>query len=250
LTPGPREWDAEEYESLARPQDAWGLRILGMLDLKGDETVLEAGCGTGRDTERLLKLLPHGRVIALDGSARMLELLTRRLAGKLDRVDVIQADLAAPLELPSPVDVVFSVAAFHWIQDHAALFRNLATVLRRGGRLVADCGGFGNVAQVSAAVEQVTGRPGEEGVWNFAHPDETRRILEESGFSNVKVHLHSEPAEFLEGREFERYLHSVVLGSHLARMPFAQHAEFVRSVAALLPDRRVDYVRLTISASR
>lgn len=172
MTPGPREWDAEEYESLARPQDAWGLRILGMLDLKGDETVLEAGCGTGRDTERLLKLLPGGRVIALDGSARMLELLTRRLAGKLDRVDVIQADLAAPLELPSAVDVVFSVAAFHWIQGHAALFRNLAAVLRRGGRLVADCGGFGNVAQVSAAVEQVTGRPGEEGVWNFAR---TRR---------------------------------------------------------------------------
>ena len=250
MSGAPREWDAEEYDDLARPQDAWGLRILGRLPLAGDETVLEAGCGTGRDTARLLRRLPAGRVIALDGSARMLELARKRLAADLDRVRLLQADLRRPLDLATPVDAVFSVAAFHWIPDHLSLFRNLAAVLRPGGLLAADCGGRGNIAQVSAAIEQVTGVPGEEGVWNFAGPEETRLRLESAGFENIEVQLHGEPAGFGSDEEFRRFLRSVILGSHLARMPPAEQAEFVESVASRLPGRRVDYVRLTISASR
>ena len=160
MTPEPREWDAAGYDALAEPQSRWGLRILERLELRGDETVLEAGCGTGRDTERLLSRLPHGRVIAVDGSARMLEELRRRLPGRLDRVEVRLADLARPLELRSRVDAVFSVATFHWIEDHESLFRNLASVLKPGGRLAADFGSRGNIAEVSAAVEEVTGVPG------------------------------------------------------------------------------------------
>lgn len=250
MTGAPREWDAEEYEHLARPQDSWGLRILAMLSLDGDETVLEAGCGTGRDTARLLRRLPKGRVFALDGSARMLELARIRLAGSLDRVELVHGDLRQPLELPSPVDVVFSVAAFHWIPDHLELFRNLAGALRPGGRLVADCGGRGNIAQVSAAIEQVTGVPGEQGVWNFAGPEETRLRLRDAGFENIEVQLHSEPAEFENDHEFRRFLKSVILGSHLAGMPVSQQAGFVDSVASRLPGRSIDYVRLTIGARR
>lgn len=244
----PREWDADSYETLAHPQDAWGLRILGMLELNGDETVLEAGCGTGRDTARLLEKLPRGRVIALDGSVRMLELLRTRLADRMDRIEVVHADLAAPLPAVGPVDVVFSVAAFHWIADHDALFRQLAGAMRPGGRLAADCGGRGNVAQVSAAVEKVTGIPGEVGVWNFAGPEQTERRLSAAGFSEIDVQLHSEPAVFAGGNDFERYLETVVLGSHLAAMQPGERRDFVRAVAQQLPDRRIDYVRLTIRA--
>ncbi|MEX0790724.1 MAG: class I SAM-dependent methyltransferase, partial [Actinomycetota bacterium] len=188
----PRDWDAEAYERLAEPQDAWGLRILGLLDLAGDETVLEAGCGTGRDTARLLERLPNGRVVALDGSARMLDRLRIRLAGDMDRIEVVQADLARPLPLKEPVDVVFSVAAFHWVQDHAALFKNLAAVMRPGARLVADCGGTGNIARVSAAVERVTGVPAEPGIWNFSEPETVRLRLAAAGFTDVQVELHGD----------------------------------------------------------
>lgn len=245
----PREWDAPAYERLAGPQAAWGLRILGLLELRGDEVVLEAGCGTGRDTARLLDKLPRGRVIALDGSRRMLELLRDRLADRMDRVDLVHADLAAPLTV-GPVDLVFSVAAFHWIADHDALFRNLAAVLRPGGRLVADFGGRGNVAQVSAAVEGITGVPAEQGTWNFAGAGETAGRLKAAGFSKVEVQLHSEPAFFEDPALFEQYLETVVLGSHLAGLPEVQRPAFVRAVAERLPERRVDYARLTVSAYR
>lgn len=80
-----------------------GVEDSKLLDLAGDETVLEAGCGTGRDTARMLERLPNGRVIALDGSARMLERLRLRLAGQMDRIEVVQADLSHPLPLKEPL---------------------------------------------------------------------------------------------------------------------------------------------------
>lgn len=246
----PRDWDAEAYESLAEPQDAWGLRILGLLDLAGDETVLEAGCGTGRDTARLLERLPRGMVIALDGSARMLDRLQARLAGRLDRIEVLQADLERPLPVNGLVDVVFSVAAFHWVQDHGALFRNLAEVMRPGARLVADCGGKGNIARVSAAVETVTGVPAEPGIWNFSDPETVRSKLATAGFKDVQVELHGESVRLPERQILERFLTSVVLGSHLGKLPVGERARFVEQVADHLPGGEIDYVRLTISAIR
>src|SRR5215470_3228907 len=104
----PREWDAATYDALPLPHERWGRRTLDRLPLEGHEHVLDAGCGTGRDTALLLDRLPDGRVTAVDGSRRMLERLRERLADRLDRVDVVEADLTEPLALPAPVDAVFS----------------------------------------------------------------------------------------------------------------------------------------------
>jgi trans-aconitate 2-methyltransferase len=75
----PRDWDAETYDRIADPQFRWGASVVGWLDLDGNETVLDAGCGTGRVTELLAERLPRGRVVALDGSASMIEQAGRRL---------------------------------------------------------------------------------------------------------------------------------------------------------------------------
>jgi trans-aconitate 2-methyltransferase len=246
-----REWDATTYDSLPLPHLRWGRRTLARLPLTGNETVLEAGCGTGRDTEALLDALPQGRVVAVDGSARMLERLRERLAvrpGGRDRVEAIQADLTEPLPLREPADAAFSVATFHWIHDHDTLFANIARALRPGARFVADCGGAGNVAAVSAAVADLLGEP--TATWNFAGPDETRERLARAGFTDVEVALVPDPARLEPGEEFHRYLATVVLGAQLDRIPPDGHEAFVRAVASRLREPVVDYVRLEFSARR
>ncbi|WP_329259703.1 class I SAM-dependent methyltransferase [Actinoallomurus sp. NBC_01490] len=243
-----REWDAAAYDSLPLPHLRWGRRTLERLSFAGDETVLEAGCGTGRDTEALLDRLPHGRVVAVDGSARMLQRLRERLAGRLDRVEAIQTDLLAPLPVAEPADAAFSVATFHWIHDHDTLFANIARALRPGARFAVDCGGKGNVARVRAAIEDVLGEP--TGMWNFAGPEETRERLERAGFTDVEVTLVEDPARLEPGEQFHSYLAIVVLGAHLDRIPPAEHRAFVEAVAARLDEPVVDYVRLTFTATR
>lgn len=243
-----REWDATTYDSLPLPHLRWGRRTLDRLSFAGHETVLEAGCGTGRDTEALLDAVPRGQVIAIDGSARMLERLRARLDGRLDRVEVIRADLTEPLPVPAPADAAFSVATFHWIHDHDTLFAGIARALRPGAPFAADCGGRGNVAAVRTAVEDVLGGPTR--MWHFAGAEETRERLERAGFTDVEARLVPDPARLEPGEQFHSYLRTVVLGAHLDRIPPAEHEAFVRAVADRLDEPVVDYVRLEFSARR
>ena len=251
----PREWDAVRYDALPLPHLRWGRRTIDRLDPATDATVLDAGCGTGRDAEMLLARLSIGRVVAVDASQQMLDRLRERLVGDLDRVDIVLADLGAPLPVSGPVDAVMSVAAFHWVPDHDALFTNLAAVLRPGGRLATDCGGAGNIARVSAAVDQVLGQSSSStsqtsSPWNFAGVEETRQRLTAAGFVDLDVRLRSDPARFRDRAELGEYLHTVVLGGQLERLPEDQHQGFVDAVADRLPEPVVDYVRLEITATR
>ncbi|MGW5350779.1 class I SAM-dependent methyltransferase [Streptomyces sp. NPDC004031] len=244
----PREWDAKTYDSLPLPHLGWGRRTLGRLELRGDERVLDAGCGTGRDTEGLLDRLPQGQVVAVDGSVRMLDQLRERLSGRLDRVEVVHADLTKPLPFDGEVDAVFSVAAFHWIEDHAALFSSLAGRMRPGARLVTECGGQGNIAAVNAAVAEVTGEARD--AWEFAGVEDTRQRLAEAGFTDVEVQLRPDPARFEPGEQLEAFLATVVLGAYLDAMAEDDREPFVKAVAARLAEPVVDYVRLEIAATR
>ncbi|WP_203566486.1 class I SAM-dependent methyltransferase [Aestuariimicrobium ganziense] len=239
------EWDATSYDALPLPHVAWGRGVLDRLDLRGEEHLLDAGCGTGRDAEAALERWPGLRVTGVDASQAMVEAARERLG---DRATVLLADLTQPLPLDEPVDAVMSVAAFHWVADHRSLFANLAAVLVPGGRLVSDCGGLGNIANVEEGLEAVTGRP-KRGV-EFAGVDQTRRDLQEAGFVVEDVRLRRDPIRLRDDAQLEAYLATVCLGNYLAELPEQEQPSFVRGVRLAMPEPVVDYVRLEIEAHR
>ena len=246
----PRDWNAASYERMSAPLEAMGRDVLDRLDLSGDERVLDAGCGTGRVTAALVDRLPRGEVVAVDGSPAMVEEARARLG---DSADVRVADLLE-LELDRPVDAILSTATFHWIKDHDRLFVNLLAALKPGGRLVAQCGGAGNVAELDKAAKLVGARgpytsalAGWEGPWNFAAPRETAERLHRLGWVDVWTWLHDVRVEPDDPRE---YLGTVALGSHLERLEPDLREPFVDAVIAELPEPVVEYVRLNILARR
>jgi trans-aconitate 2-methyltransferase len=244
----PRDWDARTYDRVADPQTRWGTTVLDRLPLDGDERVLDAGCGSGRVTELLADRLPDGRVVALDGSASMVEAARERLARFGDRIEYVVADLAQPLPIDGQVDAVLSTAVFHWVLDHDALFHNLAAVTRPGGRLVAQCGGAGNIASVLRVLAQVgDGWLGEK---HFATPLATTRRLDDAGYVDIECWLSDEPTRFEPGEPFETFLRTVILGAHLERLPPEARDAFVHEVAERMDEPVVDYVRLNILARR
>jgi trans-aconitate 2-methyltransferase len=251
MNTGPREWDAETYDAIADPQFEWGVEVLEGLDLAGDETVLDAGAGSGRVTERLLERVPHGRVIALDGSGDMIAKARERLR---DRVDYLVMDLAE-LELPRPVDLVFSTATFHWVLDHNNLFHRVHDVLRPGGRLVAQCGGEGNVAGLAKAIAAAAADPeiaphfqGMSAMWNFAGPEETEERLKRAGFDEIHCELAPKPVRPERPRD---YVAASGLGPHLSHLPEDLRDRFIDSVMSQLDEPvTLDYVRLNLNARR
>jgi trans-aconitate 2-methyltransferase len=249
-----RGWNADVYHRVSGPHVAWAQAILDRLELTGEETVLDAGCGSGRVTALLLERLPRGRVIAVDNSETMLA----RAREELDpaRADVREADLAhLQLGASEQVDAVFSNAVFHWIADHDALFASLARALAPGGRLSAQCGGAGNVAAVHAAAVAAAADSGVaarlqgwSGPWNFATPEQTEARLHAAGFDEARCWLETWPVEPEEPRT---YLEAVCLGPHLERLAAHEREPFLDAVMARLGEQpTLDYVRLNIVATR
>jgi trans-aconitate 2-methyltransferase len=240
----PREWNATSYERVSGPQEQWGRDVLDRLELDGDERVLDAGCGTGRVTAALLERLPRGELLAVDGSHAMVEEARQRFG---DRVHVFQSDLL-DLRLEEPVDAILSTATFHWISDHDRLFARLHAALKPGGRLVAQCGAYGNVENVQAAAKRVhhPALEGWEGPWNFATTHETAARLTRAGFKDVWTWSQQWPVAPEDPHEF---LSTVVLGAHLDRLPEPDRDAYVDAVIAELDQPVVvDYVRLNMLA--
>jgi trans-aconitate 2-methyltransferase len=249
MNTGAREWDAETYDAVSDPQFEWGMEVLERLELRGDEVAVDAGCGSGRVTAELVDRLPDGRVIAVDGSEAMVAKARERLG---ERAEYLVADLTE-LQLEEPVDLVFSTATLHWIQDHDCLFRQLRGALKPGGRLVAQCGGHGNVAAHTRAIVAVASDPdygqhlgGAESLWNFASPEETEPRLRDAGFADVRCWLQPKPVQPARPLEF---ISTVTLGPILDQLPPEKRRPFAEAVLEQESDPLVlEYVRLNIEA--
>ena len=249
---GTTDWDARRYDRLASPQEEWARSVLERLPLEGGETVLDAGCGSGRVTKLLLERLPRGRVIAVDGSASMIEQAREALAGYGDRVRIVHADLLE-LDLDKEADAVFSNATFHWILDHERLFERLHAALRSRGRLAVQCGGEGNVAEWRAAIELAATLPefgsyfeGWSGPWNFAGPEVTEERLEAAGFGKVRCWLEERVVEPDDPRDFVAV---VGLAAHHERLPERLREPFTDAVLEELTlPLTLRYVRLNMEA--
>ena len=249
--PPQRDWDAGSYDRVSEPQLAWAREQLGRLTLRGDEIVLDAGCGSGRVTALLAELVPNGSVYAVDVAPSM---VAHARAALGDRATVLCQDLVE-LDLPEPVDVVFSNATFHWVPDHDALFAAIHRSLKPGGRLLAQCGGRGNIDRFRRLADEVAREPpfaswfaGWTGPWNYASADETAGRLRAAGFTDVEAWLTEKPTQLDDPRPFVR---TVCLVRHLDRLPPERHEEFIDSVLARCEHPFVlDYVRLNMTATR
>jgi trans-aconitate 2-methyltransferase len=170
------------------------------------------------------------------------------------------ADLQA-LPAEEAVDVVFSTATFHWVLDHPRLFRHLFASLRPGGRLVAQCGGAGNLDRFHHRAEALLRAPrfsrffeGWTDPWEFASAEVTAARLREAGFVEVETSLTPAPTTFDGAEAFRVFTERVVLRNHLARLPEELSAEFSATLAEQAardtPAYTLDYVRLNMSAKR
>jgi trans-aconitate 2-methyltransferase len=257
-----REWNARVYDRVSTPQQDWGVAVLDRLRLRGDELVLDVGCGTGRLTEKLLERLPRGRAVGVDQSGNMLEIAREQLAPRFgSRIAFARADAAA-LPFAGAADVIFSTATFHWVLDHDRLFASLRAALKPGGRVVAQCGGGPNLERVHTRCLRLMREPAFAphftswtSPWEFADAETTTHRLERAGFVDVRAHVHASPVLQPDAAAYREFVEHVICRPHLRHLPdHTLRARFMDRLTADAshdsPPFQLDYWRLNFEARR
>ena len=257
-----REWNSAAYHRLSAPQVSWGKKVLSRLSLRGDEVVLDAGCGTGRLTAELLEALPKGYVVGVDVSQNMLHSAREHLASQFGaRLSLVLCDFLH-LSFEHAFDGIVSTAAFHWVLDHDKLFANLHNALLPGGWLEAQCGGGPNIARLRARAEALAATPkfaayfaGFREPWLFQDAEAAASALERAGFVEVETSLEAAPTLLEDADQYGEFVRNIIFRRHLEALPTEElRAKFIESLtqqaAADDPPFLLDYWRLNLRGRR
>jgi trans-aconitate methyltransferase len=226
------EWNAADYAENSAVQLAWARELLASLPLRGDEHVLDVGCGDGKITAEIARAVPRGSATGIDASAPMIAFARATFPG-LD----FQVMDARQIQFARPFDLVFSNAALHWVDDHRAFLRGAAQVLRPGGRLVVSCGGRGNGQAMAVALHVVMRRKRWRDWFRampmpyfFYGPEVYRSWLDHEGFPNAHVELTPRDAAYEGVPGLIAWLRTAWL-PYTQRVPAAERYAFIAAVA-------------------
>jgi trans-aconitate 2-methyltransferase len=179
------QWNPADYARHSKGQEVFARELIASLTLQPDEDVLDVGCGDGRMTSEIAKLVPAGRVVGVDRSAEMVAFAAEHFP--FSNLSFQVADAAA-LPFHEQFDVVYSSAVLHWVQDHNAALTGIARSLRPGGRCLLQMGGNGNGVEMTKAFEWAGAKP-TGFTYAFHGDEEYRGMVEAAGLRVDSVEL-------------------------------------------------------------
>jgi trans-aconitate methyltransferase len=256
-------WDAAEYTQHSAEQFKWARELTEKLHLRGDETVLDIGCGDGRATALIAAQLLEGRVIGIDSSPEMIELAVdhhAKAGGPNLRFELMDVREMAYVEW---FDVAFSNAVLHWIKDHLQMLHRVNKALKKGGHLLFQMGGRGNAHAIIRILDELLKNPKWSPFFaDFLFPygfygvDDYQLWLSQAGFKPRRVELIPKDMTHKGKDGFAGWIRSTWL-PYLSKIPGQMKEAFIEAIldAYLFehpPDKdglvHVDMVRLEVEA--
>ncbi len=244
-------------------QQTWAREIIARLNLRGDERILDVGCGDGKVTAELARAVPRGSVTGTDASAEMIAFATKTFPRQKNPNLKFEVMDARRITFPKKFDLVFSNAALHWVDDHQAFLSGVASVLKPGGRLAVSCGGKGNAHDVFLALRpEMRLKKWREFFrrmplpYHFYAPGDYEKWLPKAGFKMLKLALTPKDAAYAGSEGLATWLRTTWI-PYAQRVPEALREEFIAAVTARYlakhpPDKSgqvlVRMVRLEIDA--
>jgi trans-aconitate methyltransferase len=236
VSPSNNVWNAAGYAAHSAVQQSWARELIAQLNLRGDEHVLDVGCGDGKVTAEIARAVPRGHVVGTDASPQMIAFAEKMFPAKKNPNLEFHVLDARKIKWPRPFDLIFSNAALHWVDDHEKVLRGAAAVLKPGGQLVVSCGGKGNAQDVFLAL-----RPEMRSArWRayfrqmpapyfFYTPGDYEKWLPKAGFKINSLKLAPKDAPYAGAEGFAAWLR-VTWIPYVQRVPEDLREEFITAV--------------------
>lgn len=236
-TVGTARWNAAEYAANSAVQQTWARELIAKLNLRGDERILDVGCGDGKVTAEIARAVPRGAVTGIDASAEMIAFAKETFPrGKFSNLEFRVMD-ARKIRLARRFDLVFSNAALHWVDDHEQFLRGAAAALGVGGRLVVSCGGKGNAHDVFVALRpEMRLKQWREFFrkipepYFFYAPDAYKKWLAKARFQTHSIRLAPKDATYPGVNGFSAWLRTTWI-PYVQRVPPSAREEFIAAIA-------------------
>jgi trans-aconitate 2-methyltransferase len=257
------KWNAADYAANSVVQQAWARELIAKLHLRGNEHILDVGCGDGKVTAEIARAVPNGSVTGIDASEEMITFAKKTFPRNKGANLEFQVMDARKIKFERQFDLVFSNAALHWVDNHQKFLSGAASVLKPGGRLVVSCGGKGNAQDVFVALRPELRlkqwreffRKMPEPYFFYA-PEEYKKWLAKSDFKIQGIQLVPKDATYPGIDGFATWIRTTWI-PYAQRVPENMREEFIaavtkRYVAKHPPDAdnrvHVRMVRLEIDA--
>ena len=233
------KWNAAAYAANSVVQQSWARELIAKLNLRGDEKILDVGCGDGKVTAEIARAVPDGLVVGIDASAEMIAFAKKTFPAKKFanlKFQICDARKISPQKFGKKFDFVFSNAALHWVDDHRKILRGAASVLKSGGRLVVSCGGKGNAHEVFLALRpEMRLKRWREFFrqmpmpYFFYAPGDYEKWLPKFGFKIQKLKLAPKDATYEGADGFATWLRTTWI-PFVQRVPENVREEFIAAV--------------------
>jgi trans-aconitate methyltransferase len=235
------KWNAADYAANSSIQQGWARDLIANVTFRGDEWILDVGCGDGKVTAEIARIVPQGRVTGTDVSPEMINFARKKfppanhsnLEFEVCDARKLSQKLFSP---PQTVDLVFSNAALHWVDDHEQFLNAAASVLKPGGRLVISCGGKGNAHDVFLALRPELRLQRWRAFFRrmpspyfFHAPADYEKWLPKHGFKVIAIKLTPRDATYQGPEGFATWLRTTWI-PYIQRVPEALREEFIAAV--------------------
>lgn len=183
-------FDGKKYEEHSQVQRGFGSSLISGLNLKGDEKILDLGCGNALTTRELAGLVPEGKVVGVDWSISMLETAKTHKTGNME---LILLDINE-MSFDNEFDVVFSNSTLHWVPDHEKLLENVRMALKHGGFMRLQFAADGNCPNFIEILKNAVELPEFNECfknftwpWNMPKLKDYEKLVRKTGFLNSRV---------------------------------------------------------------
>ncbi len=229
-------WNPADYAKNSTNQFAWAKELIPKLKLKGDEALLDIGCGDGKISAELSQALPKGKIVGVDNSAEMIKLANQSFP-KHDYPNLsFQVMDAKELIFRGEFDVAFSNAALHWIANQKPVLHGVNLSLKAGGRLLFQMAGKGNAKDILGIIDELAPvQPwskylaGMQFPYGFFNTEEYENFLNDAGLTPIHLALFPRDMTFPNAEGLTGWVRTTWL-PYTQRIPQEMRDGFVKEI--------------------